>query len=134
MQKKCSMIYWILLPKVKDSCIKPYQCQVNSTCLELTYRIETLCKTMNYWNSNILWENIHAYLLQGLHFHLSGFHHGFLGTLHCWEEFLRDLKILRKSSLKFCCHMDTKFRNRQLKLLSEPLHTGFFEPRFISLH
>ena len=42
MWKKCSMIYWILLPKAEDGCIKPYQCQVNSTCLELTYYIETL--------------------------------------------------------------------------------------------
>ena len=38
----CSMTYWILLPKAEDGCIKPYQCQVNSTCLELTYYIETL--------------------------------------------------------------------------------------------
>ena len=42
MQKKCSMIYWILLPKAEDGCIKPYQCQSNSTCLKLTYYIETL--------------------------------------------------------------------------------------------
>ena len=36
------MIYLMLLPKAEDNCIKPYQCQVNSTCLELTYYIETL--------------------------------------------------------------------------------------------
>ena len=41
------MIYWILLPKAEDGCIKPYQCQVNSTCLELIYYIETLALSFN---------------------------------------------------------------------------------------
>ena len=42
MQKKCSMIYSILPPKAEEGWIKPDQCQVNSTWLELTYYIETL--------------------------------------------------------------------------------------------
>ena len=37
MQKKYSMIYWILLPTEKEGCIKQDQCQVNSMWLELTY-------------------------------------------------------------------------------------------------
>ena len=48
-KKKCSMIYWILLSKAEDGCIKPYQCQVNSTCLELTHYIETLLSTMKFY-------------------------------------------------------------------------------------
>ena len=48
MQKKCSMIYWILLPKAEEGCIKPYHCQVNSTCLELTYYIETLVQGLQF--------------------------------------------------------------------------------------
>ena len=36
------MIYSILPPKAEEGWIKPDQCQVNSTCLELTYYIETL--------------------------------------------------------------------------------------------
>ena len=43
MQKKCSMIYLTLPPKAEEGWIKPDQCQVNSTWLELTYYIETLC-------------------------------------------------------------------------------------------
>ena len=42
LQKKCSMIYSILRPKAEEGWIKPDQCQVNSTWLELTYYIETL--------------------------------------------------------------------------------------------
>ena len=36
------MIYLILPPKAEGGRIKPDQCQVNSTLLELTYYIETL--------------------------------------------------------------------------------------------
>ena len=36
------MIYSILPPKAEEGWIKPDQCQVNSTWLELTYYIETL--------------------------------------------------------------------------------------------
>ena len=42
MQKKYSMIYLILPPKAEEGWIKPDQCQVNSTLLELTYYTETL--------------------------------------------------------------------------------------------
>ena len=44
-KKKCSMIYLILPPKAEEGWIKPDQCQVNSTWLELTYYIVTLSKT-----------------------------------------------------------------------------------------
>ena len=37
MRKKCSMIYWILLPNVEESCIKPDQFHVNGIWLESTY-------------------------------------------------------------------------------------------------
>ena len=40
--KKCSMIHLILPPKAEAGWMKPDQCQVNSTWLELTYYIETL--------------------------------------------------------------------------------------------
>ena len=46
MQKKYSMIYLILPPKAEEGWIKPDQCQVNSTLLELTYHIETLHAVM----------------------------------------------------------------------------------------
>ena len=36
------MIYLILPPKAEEGWIKPDQCQVNSTWLELTYYIEAL--------------------------------------------------------------------------------------------
>ena len=36
------MIYSILPPKAEEGWIKPDQCQVNSTWIELTYYIETL--------------------------------------------------------------------------------------------
>ena len=42
--KKYSMIYLILPPKAEEGWIKPDQCQVYSTWLELTYYIETLSK------------------------------------------------------------------------------------------
>ena len=48
MQKKCSMIYLILPPKAEEGWIKPDQCQVNSTLLELTYHIETLVVSWNH--------------------------------------------------------------------------------------
>ena len=37
--KKCSMIYWILLPKAEEDFIELNQCQVNSSWLEATYYI-----------------------------------------------------------------------------------------------
>ena len=40
--KKVFMIYWILLHKAEEGCIKPNQCQVNSMWLELTCYLETL--------------------------------------------------------------------------------------------
>ena len=46
-KKKCSMIYSILSPKAEEGWIKPDQCQVNSTWLELTYCIETLTHTLS---------------------------------------------------------------------------------------
>ena len=36
------MIYLILPPKAEEGRIKPDQCQVNSTWVELTYYMETL--------------------------------------------------------------------------------------------
>ena len=53
MQKKCSMIYFILPPKAEKGWIKPDQCWVNSTWLELTYYIETLGLTFLPWDFEI---------------------------------------------------------------------------------
>ena len=38
-EKKFSMIYWILLPKAEEGFIELNQCQVNSSWLEVTYYI-----------------------------------------------------------------------------------------------
>ena len=38
-EKKCSMIYWILLPKAEEGFIELNQCQVNNSWLEATYYI-----------------------------------------------------------------------------------------------
>ena len=43
------MIYSILPPKAEEGWIKPDQCQVNSTWIELTYYIETLIFWLTYW-------------------------------------------------------------------------------------
>ena len=37
--KKCSMIYWILLPKAEEGFIELNQCQVNNSWWEVTYYI-----------------------------------------------------------------------------------------------
>ena len=58
MQKKCSMIYSILPPKAEEGWIKPDQCQVNSTWLELTYYIETLVDLMDGQSGSAVLGNI----------------------------------------------------------------------------
>ena len=51
-KKKCSMIYWILLPKAEEGFIELNQCQVNNSWLEATYYIYpwvTLVNYLNFW-------------------------------------------------------------------------------------
>ena len=60
--KKCSVIYLILPPKAEDGWIKPDQCQVNSTWLELTYYIETLVRLSLL---NLLFFNVGSFFIMG---------------------------------------------------------------------
>ena len=48
-EKKCSMIYWILLPKAEEGFIELNQCQVNNSWLKATYYIYPCIFLLNNW-------------------------------------------------------------------------------------
>ena len=76
-EKKCSMIYWILFPKAEEGFIEVNQWQVNNSWLEATYYIypwQKLWVSVQKYNLALSVQSLNSTFWITIHIHTYGLH------------------------------------------------------------